>query len=270
MACAVALPARAQQQDQGEAQPPPAAGAPQQETAGEAQRVRVRPLSSILASMSRSSGVSVVADSPLTNQNVSAPTAEVTAENLEQQLTALTKALPSGTLWAKLYLPATATRASNGDALANYVLAQAKLFGNVGAPTAPGTIEVMGQKVSADKADAVVSALNLKPVYIVLNPLQRNNPANTTTAAANGVNWAAMTPQQKQAYAQQQAQNIMNMDPQSRQQTMQSMMEQQRAVMGALMQSMTPEQRQQLIQSMRPNGPGGRRPGAPNGTAPPF
>src|SRR6185369_5407735 len=94
VAWTVALPAHAQQ-DQGEVQPPPAADAPQQETAGAAARVRVRPLSSVLAGISRSTGVSVMAESPLANQNVSAPSGEVTAENLEQQLTALTKALPS-------------------------------------------------------------------------------------------------------------------------------------------------------------------------------
>jgi hypothetical protein len=262
-------PVRAQQ----DAAPPPDTAATQDQAANASSRTRQRPLGSVISSLSRSTGISIVADTPLTGLNVPAPSGEVAASDLEAQLTTITKALPSGALWAKLYLPAAASsRGYNGDALASYALAQARLFGNVGAPTTPGTIEVMGQKVSADKADSVVAALNLKPVYVILNPVQRNNGTNQANAVtpANAANWAAMNPQQRQQYAQQQAQNILNMDPQSRQQAMQSMMEQQRAVMQALMQSMTPEQRQQMFQGMRPNGRfGGGRPGGPNG-APPF
>jgi hypothetical protein len=268
MAVCFTSPVRAQDEVQA---PPADAPVPQNEAAGGAGRARMRPLSSVISNLSRSTGISIVADSPLIGQNVPAPSGDVTAADLEGQLTAITKALPSGVLWAKLYLPAAAnSRGYNGDALASYALAQAKLFGNVGAPTTPGTIEVMGQKVGADKADTVIAALSLKPVYVILNPMQHNNgsQANVVTPA-NSANWTAMTPQQRQQYAQQQAQNIMNMDPQSRQQAMQSMMEQQRAVMQALMQSMTPEQRQQMLQGVRPNGPGRRGQGGTNG-APPF
>jgi hypothetical protein len=236
-----------------EPQQPPAANPQQPPAANQnppANNARTRPLSNVLFSISRSSGISVVADSSLVNQVVAMPENEVTAANLEDSIAAVVASLPSGTVWAKLYLPEPkGNRGFNGDAVADYALAQAKLFGNVGGATPAGTIEVMGQKVTADKVPAVTAALNLKPVYILANPNRKTVPET-----GNSSNWASMTPEQRQQAAQQQAQQLMNMDPNARA----AYIQQQRAVMESLMQSMTPQQRAEFVRSMGGGERGGR------------
>ena len=215
-----------------------------------------------LQKWSKITGITLLSDTITGGQQIILPDAqeEATPETIETNLTALTRRLPAGTLWAKIYLPAGKTM--SGDAVAQYALAQATLFGGVGAPTPAGTIEVMGQKISGEKADAVAAALNLKPVYITLNTNRRS-----VLPGANA-EWNNMTPEQKQQYSKKQAQDILAMDPAQRQQGIRQMMEQQSSVMQALMQTMTPQQRQEFFQSMRQMMPGGMggpggRPGRP-------
>ena len=155
----------------------------------------------------------------------------------------LVKGMPSGTVWAKLYLPLPRGGKFDGDAVADLALAQAKIYGNVGGSTPDGTIEVIGQKVSGQNADALISTLNLKTVYVLTNPKLRAAPAD---AAPTSGNWATLTPEQQQKAAQEQAQRLINMDPTTRAQYFQ----QQAAVMGAMMQMIPPDQRQQFFQSM--------------------
>ncbi len=211
---------------------------------------RFRTLSNVLFTMTRSSGIAVVSDSFLTDQSVPPPPGEVTATNLEDSISTLVQSLPAGTVWAKLYLPEPkGNRGFNGDAVAEYALAQAKLFGNVGGATPEGTIEVMGQKISADKVPAVTAALNLKPVYVLVNTNKKPGEAST----AGATNWATMTPDEQKQAAQQQAQQLMNMDPTARA----AYFQQQRAVMESMMQSLSPQQRAELFRNM--GGSGGER-----------
>jgi len=211
-------------------------------------------LETVLVSMSRSLGVTILADSSVAREMVTPPTEETTKENFAAQIETMLKELPRGTSWAKLYLPApTGSKGYNADSVAEYALAQAKLFGNVGAETPAGTIEVLGQKVGADKSESVTVALNLKPVYLISNPRARANPEG---------NFAAMSADQQQEYAQREAQKIMNLDPAARAEYLRKMMNQpspERAVMGALFQNMSPEQRREFFQGMGGGngGPGG-------------
>ncbi|MBC8104437.1 MAG: hypothetical protein H7Z41_17820 [Cytophagales bacterium] len=221
--------------------------APAQEAPVTASDSRLRPLSTIVVTMARASGASILADSSVSTTAAPLPGETTTAANFEVQLDTLVKALPQGATWAKVYLPAPKSR-MDADAVSDYVIAQAKLFGSAGAAAPAGTVEIMGQRVASDKAEAVVAALNLKPIYLITNPRLK----------AAGQNWAQLTTDQQQQYAKQQAQQILNMDPTTQQQFLQ----QQRAVMGAMMQQMTPEQRQQLFQGWgggRGGGGGGRR-----------
>jgi len=211
-------------------------------------------LADALARISQASGVHVVADSTVARQRVTPPIGAVTAATLEVHLAEIVRSLP-GTQWAKVYLPATATSSSwTGDAVADYVYAQAKLFGNVGGATTAGTVEVLGQQVPADKAQSVVAALNLKPVYLLTNSSRRTAAPASGTAGSPG-DWGRMTQQQQQQYAQQQAQQMLSGDPAQLAQTFQ----QQQAVRQALMQQlqqMPDAQRQQYLQSL--GGAGGR------------
>lgn len=226
-------------------------------------RATKRPVSFYVEKWGKATGATVLADTATSKQVLAMPTTfdDVTGETLEPALTALMKRLPTGTTWAKIYLPAG--RSLNADAVAEYALAQAHLFGGVGMPTPPGTIEVMGRKVSGEKADAVAAALELRPVYIVLN---QNRASAGGAAGAASAEWATMTDEQKKAFAQKQAQDILAMEPKQQQRMMGQIMDQQRQVMQSLMQNMSPEQRQQFFQTMRQMMPfpgGGGRGGDP-------
>lgn len=219
-----------------------------------------RPLETILADISSATQITVVADSSVAQRPVLAPPDAATPATLETQLTGLTRRLGLGTQWVKLMLPQLpGTRTYKGDDVAEYALAQAKLFGNIGAQTAPGVIEILGQKVNADQATPVVSTLNLKPVYVLINPAA-HTPGTVTPAA----NWGKMSPAEQKSYTDQQVAALKNMSPAQRTE----MMQQQGAIMRSYFQSMSPEERQQMFQGMRggmggggPMGSGGRRGG---------
>jgi hypothetical protein len=237
-----------------------AARAQQQEPAppGNAQRAGMRPVADVLSRIGQAVGVTIVADNTVANERVPLPAAPTTPENFETQVAEVAKALPQGATWAKLYLPAT-SRTQSGEDVAAYAMAQAKLFGSVGAAQA-GTVEILGQRVPAEKAQEYITGLNLKPVYLVTNPRLRATASQPAAGVAdnNLQQWMQMTPEQRQQYAQAQASQLLNMDPTLRQQ----MMEQQRMIMRQMMRQMTPEQRQQMFQG---RGGGQGRFGGPRG-----
>ena len=202
---------------------------------------RMRPLEILLRNLSRGSGVTVLADSSLAEVQGAQPKEPTTAQNLESQLDELVKALPRGTTWAKVMLPVS-TRLYRGDDIADFLDAQNRLFGKK-PPVEPGTVEVLGQKLNAEKATPVVSNLNLKPVYVLVNHSARAGRA--VGLSANG-----------QPDPNQMIQSFMNMDPAARQKMMQGMMQQ----MGGMIQNMSPDQRMEFFRSMRgglQGGPGG-------------
>ena len=227
--------------------PPPAADA----TA----RTAARPVSTVVGEIAQATQMTVLADKSVASKNVTVSTQAVSAATLENELTLLVRRIGPGTQWVKLMLPQQAGgRVYKGDDVADYALAQAKLFGNVGAATSPGVVEIMGQKVSDAQATPVVSTLNLKPVYVVINPSARA-AANTVGPAAN---WSQMSREEQQAYTAQQVAALKNMTPEQRTQ----MMQQQGQVMRSYFQSMSPQERQQMFQGMGRNGGnngGGRR-----------
>jgi hypothetical protein len=128
----------------------------------------------------------ILADKSVAHEMVMPPAAPIRADNVEQVLTQIAKSLPAGTVWVKVYLPSNGEKAAptrwNADTVANYVIAQQQLFGAVGEPTPDGTIEIMGKKLSGTDASTLQSMLNLKPVYLLMNPTHRDNlavpPAN--------------------------------------------------------------------------------------------
>jgi hypothetical protein len=137
-----------------------------------------------LADLSHQTDTTILADRSVAREVIVPPSHTTQPTELETMLTQLVQNLPKGTLWAKVYLPAKGQSGSisqwNPDAVADYLIIQSQLFGNVGAPTPEGTIEIMGKKLSGNTANTVTNALHLKPVYIVLNPLQRDIVAHAT------------------------------------------------------------------------------------------
>lgn len=226
---------------------PPPASAQDSNPPANTTNVRQKPLSAILTSMSRAAGVSIVADSTIAGALVNPPAMNTTPQNFEAQIAEMVKSLPQGTAWAKLYLPEPKGRRDySGDDVAAYATAQAKLFGNVGGDTGPGEVEILGQRVAADKASSYVAGLNLKPVYLITNPSARLQGGILGLTDPN--QWAAMSQDQRQKTIEAAAQQLANMDPQARQQLMQ----QNFAIFGAMMRLLPPDQR--TVNFISPNG----------------
>lgn len=217
-----------------EASPAPASGA-------SSAKVPTRTVKEVLKRIEEGAGVGVriVADSTISSEKVPLPSEATTPENFEAQIAAVVDALPKGVAWAKMYLPEADARAYKGDDLADYALAQSKLFGKIGNAPA-GSVEVMGKVLPAEKAQAVVEALNLKPIHLLTNPVTR------AAAAGDSATWAKMSDANKEAFAKKEAAKMIAMGPQN----LANQFGQQAAVMGQMFGMMTPEQRDQFRQSM--------------------
>lgn len=128
------------------------------------------PADDVLASIGKKAGLLVLAESSVGRERVrKVPVGEsITAANVEQWIAWVVKQLPPGSNYAKLYLPPPPDGKSwKGDDVVAFALAQAKLYGPVGAIHPEGTFEILSQKLPKEKAKPVVDGLNLKPVYIV-------------------------------------------------------------------------------------------------------
>ncbi len=199
-------------------------------------RAGMRPVADVLARISQGTGVVAVADSTVQRLRVPLLSGAPTAQNVEKQLIEVVKALPEGTTWTKLYLPLPTSGRWNGDDLAAYAQAQSRLFASA-APMPAGIVEILGQRLPAERAREYIVGLNLRTVYVISNPQAR-------LAASRGSNslvqLAQMTPEQ----VQQQAAQIVNMDPALRNQMMRQMV----SVFAQAMGQLSPEQRQQMFQ----------------------
>ncbi|MBC7806273.1 MAG: hypothetical protein H7145_08990 [Akkermansiaceae bacterium] len=225
---------------------PPAVPAP-----ARAEKVPMRTVKEVLKRIEEGAGtgVRIVADSTVLTEKVPLPAEATTPGNFEAQIAAVVDALPKGTAWAKLYLPAEDARSYKGDDLADYAIAQSKLFGRVGNAPA-GSVEVMGKVLPAEKAQAVIDALNLKPVHLLTNPVAK------AVSAGDSATWAKMTDADKEAFAKKEASKMIALGPQN----LANQFGQQAAVMGQMFGMMSPEQRDQFRQSMMDtmrNGGGG-------------
>jgi hypothetical protein len=147
-------------------------------------RTTERPLFEVLERIGLSGGVIALGDSTVQGIRVPMPARATTPGNVEQQIKTIVRALPEGTTWVKLYLPAPADRRWNGDTVAQYAMAQAQLTGKrIGGETPPGTIEILGQQVAEEQGKAYVTGLKLKLVYLITNPTsQKTNQGPLTPA----------------------------------------------------------------------------------------
>jgi hypothetical protein len=126
-----------------------------------------KPIKEVVQALGKAAGVAVLIDSSLLAERTTFKETDVTAATLEAALDKLVKTLPQGTAWAKAYLPEPpAGKKYTGDALAQYVMAQAGLFGKAGA-SQPGKIELLGQQVPSEEAQPMLSSLKLKPYYVL-------------------------------------------------------------------------------------------------------
>ncbi len=204
---------------------------------------KTKALNYVLTGIKKESGMAVLSSSLLATAQVKPPKAAVTAETLEETLDELVKGLPAGAIWAKLWLPPLpAGRQFKGDDLVDYAVAQSRLYPGVGA-SRPGVVEVLGQKLPADKAEGVISALGLKPVYVICNP---------SRVAPGSSEFDALTDDQKKSAVDKQVQKILSMPAEQQVQAFGQMFQQTGMVMGSLLKSMSPDQRRGFMQNLMP------------------
>jgi hypothetical protein len=130
-----------------------------------------RTVAEILARIGEAADVVVLADSTVRNERITPPTRPATANNVEEQVKSVVRALPPSTTWAKLYLPAPSRGRWNGDAVSELASAQARHLGRkIGVPAPPGTVEILGQPIPEENGKELIAALHLKLVYLVTNP----------------------------------------------------------------------------------------------------
>ncbi len=218
-----------------------------QQAAAASGRVATRPVAEVLAQVGQSAGVIILADSTVQGR-LPPPASPVTAENVEQQIAEYARALPAGTTWAKLYVPVPANGRRDGNIVADFAHALARVVGTVGRDTPVGTVEILGRRLATDKANETIAALNLKLVYLLTNP-------RAVSEGSIAANWSRMTPEQRELYAQQQSQRLLALDPASRVRMLRDMMlaremSPQDAVMRAMMSQMSGSERIQLKQAV--------------------
>ncbi|WP_309719243.1 hypothetical protein [Armatimonas sp.] len=188
---------------------------------------RTRPLESVLQALTRSTGITVVAESSLLGAEA-VYSQSATAETLEKQLDIVVKSLPPGTVWKKAMLPAS-TRFYKGDDVADFLDIQARMLGRA-KPGEAGSVEILGQKLTQEKAAPVVSTLGLKPVYVLVNANSRQASRDPLTGASSQSDFSQILG------------NFSTMNPEARTKLMQQF--------GQMMQNMSPEQRRQMFSGM--------------------
>ncbi len=125
---------------------------------------RQETLKQIAARLSETTSLRILADSMAAPQPLVAPDGAVTADTIEDYLTRLTRRLPAGSAWYKVYLPASGdNKPFTADAVAQFAQAQRKLLGR----SAPGTVEIQGKVMTVAEAASVIQTLGLKPVYVI-------------------------------------------------------------------------------------------------------
>lgn len=194
----------------------------------------MRPIESVLQALTRSAGITVIAESSLAGSDATYPSTAATPENLESLLDQVVKSLPAGTVWKKALLP-TSTRFYKGDDVAEFLEVQARMLGR-SVPTeatVPVSVEILGQKLSPEKAAPVVSTLGLKPVYVLVNPNRRSRTGDPLSG--------------NQGDFSQLLNNFVNMDPNARMRLMQQF--------GQMLQNMPPDQRRQIFSGFGPPAP---------------
>jgi hypothetical protein len=221
-----------------------------------ATRTATRPAEEVLAQLGANAGVVVLADATIFAR-LPVTRGAATVEGVEQQLAELVQVLPPGTTWVKLYMPAPASGRWNAEIVADYARAQARLLGPAtragSRPAPPGTVEIFGRTLPADKASEYTTALNLKLVYLVTNP----RPASAALAVPGtlaAAEWSRLSPEQRDQYVQQQTQQLMRLDPATRLQALRQLMRRepmpQDMVVKSVVSQMSPEERIQFRQSL--------------------
>jgi len=211
-------------------------------------RLDKTPASEVAARIRKATGALVVTDRTVA---VAPVTLELAPGSLSTALGRIAAVLPEGTVVKIMMLPAPAApgAAPDGDRVAALIAAQEDLYKPIlplaapapqnaatssrnrprpnsmpapaaTAPLAPGEVEILGRRLASEQAAPVVGALGLRPVYLITNPKAADDPIQKMSAGQMEAlrMWMSMTPEQQGIAADQQIDQLINMDPALRQQ----------------------------------------------------
>lgn len=213
-------------------------------------RFQNRTASDVATQLSKVSGTPVVVDRLLANVPITLATTGGTLDSVLAKMTAL---LPKGVKTYRVMLPALAPNAPlpDGEVVASLARAQEEMvYPVMGAKVERTTdsVNVLGRILPADKAEAVIAALDLKPVYLLAMPAKEMDGVQKMAAMqAEGLKlWLSLSPEQQTEAVGQQFDMLMNMDPDTRR-AMFGQMQQQGAVMRQKLQALPDAQRRQFF-----------------------
>jgi hypothetical protein len=284
IAALLSLPGSASAQQQSA--PVPVPGAPVVATASSAPpaqklvrplRLMDRSLSEIVAELTRATGVLVVADNSVAQASI---TLETNGGALSDVLAEVVKQLPKGTTLRHVAVPASKPM-PQADAIARFLSAADGLKPAAVAPegaTAPvpeakmsvggEEIEVLGQRLTPEKAAPLMASLDLRPVYLLSNPTADDPVARSSRLQAEGLQlWMEMTPEQRRLSADNQLNGLLSMDSNARRALFGQMQDQAMGMMKKI-QSLPPDQRAQFWRDVTGGKWDGTNPPAPGGKTP--
>ncbi len=213
-----------------------------------AMRLAQTPAKDVAARLNKATGAIIVTDHTVATTPV---TLDLSAMPLPAALRQIAAALPAGTVVKTVMLPApppgTSAAALNGDQVAALALAQESLYKSAfpamaaALPSAnpaaaappraamvpvPGEVNILGKRLPVEQAAPAISALGLRPVYLLTNANADDSVQKLSAAQYDALRlMMSMTPEQKKQVADQQFNAFMNMDPALRRQVMQQQME---------------------------------------------
>ena len=204
------------------------------------------PLREVLTRLSTVSGVWVAADSTVGGTLI---TLDTRGGKLMPVIATLLGMLPKETQ-VRLSAVPIAKNVPPGDLVAQYLMAQdalrtaKKAAYTPGAPVVlPTEIEVMGRMMDPEKAAPVLSALELKPIFLLTNPASDPMVARALRMQEDNMRlWMDMTPEQRVQLADYQLNGLLNMDSSARKAYFGQMMETAGTMMQKI-QNLPPEQR---------------------------
>jgi len=128
-------------------------------------------------------------------------------------------------------------------------------------------IEVLGRRLSLEKAAPLMASLDLRPVYLLSNPTAEDPVAKSGKLQSEGLQiWMEMTPEQRRLSAENQMNGLLSMDSNARRALFGQMQEQAMGMMKKI-QSLPPDQRAQFWRDVTGGKWDGTTPPAPGGNS---
>jgi hypothetical protein len=208
-----------------------------------------------LPRLTRESGVLVLAETPLAGRRL---TLNSVGGSLESVLDQVLAQLPKGVQLKRAFLPSAAATSPNPnpDLIATLIQINEALLTpmNPGAKVERDQVILQGRLVPKDKVAALLTSLDLKPVYLFVDPRSREVASNFVALQQDAMRlWQSMSPEQRKAAVDRQWEDFLNMDPNVRKQYMQQMGEQAIGIMQKI-QQLPQEQQKELLGGLLPPG----------------